>query len=115
MTRRSTRTDTVLSATSLTTTPCMIRLGISALLTLGAATLAESVHDPRDVAADLPHARRVLELPARLLEAQVERLLAQVAELLAQLVAGLGANRSEERSVGKECVSTCSSRWSRSP
>src|SRR3546814_10498597 len=25
---------------------------------------------------------------------------------------GLGSNRSEERRVGKECVSTCRSRWS---
>src|SRR3546814_16178751 len=27
---------------------------------------------------------------------------------------GLGMDRSEERRVGKECVSTCRSRWSRS-
>src|SRR3546814_18671399 len=32
--------------------------------------------------------------------------------LLPQMVALLPENRSEERSVGKECVSTCRSRWS---
>src|SRR3546814_15540423 len=29
-----------------------------------------------------------------------------------QRMAGLGPTRSEERRVGKECVSTCRSRWS---
>src|SRR3546814_16505387 len=32
--------------------------------------------------------------------------------LLVHLIGYLGADRSEERRVGKECVSTCSSRWS---
>src|SRR3546814_12830684 len=40
----------------------------------------------------------------------------EVAESLQQLAGGsggaAGANRSEERRVGKECVSTCRSRWS---
>src|SRR3546814_18856739 len=31
---------------------------------------------------------------------------------LSQFVADFGEQRSEERSVGKECVSTCRSRWS---
>src|SRR3546814_11541932 len=39
-----------------------------------------------------------------------------LSDLVAGLVGGLGmapgANRSEERRVGKECVSTCRSRWS---
>src|SRR3546814_18335675 len=30
----------------------------------------------------------------------------------AQAIAGAAADRSEERRVGKECVSTCRSRWS---
>src|SRR3546814_9322505 len=34
------------------------------------------------------------------------------AALLPVLGAGLAAERSEERRVGKECVSTCRSRWS---
>src|SRR3546814_12664074 len=29
-----------------------------------------------------------------------------------QMIAGIPAGRSEERRVGKECVSTCRSRWS---
>src|SRR3546814_6871232 len=33
-------------------------------------------------------------------------------EVLAVRIAGLGVARSEERRVGKECVSTCRSRWS---
>src|SRR3546814_16614705 len=38
--------------------------------------------------------------------------LAQVLTKSAQDYAASAVNRSEERSVGKECVSTCRSRWS---
>src|SRR3546814_946028 len=34
------------------------------------------------------------------------------AAIRAQVLAGAGETRSEERRVGKECVSTCRSRWS---
>src|SRR3546814_11677104 len=34
------------------------------------------------------------------------------ADDLARLLKGISAHRSEERRVGKECVSTCRSRWS---
>src|SRR3546814_4863869 len=36
----------------------------------------------------------------------------QVGELLAGVVPVMKPDRSEERRVGKECVSTCRSRWS---
>src|SRR3546814_15368408 len=35
-----------------------------------------------------------------------------MADAYARVVGGLGVLRSEERRVGKECVSTCRSRWS---
>src|SRR3546814_17110037 len=129
MTRRSTKTVIVLSPLSLTTTPCKIRRGIAVTLLRRRLRLnAQDRFDSRDVAANLPHARRVLELAAGLLEAQVELLLAQADQRLLQLVSGLGpqtfslhdlmlltaeagAERSEERRVGKECVRTCRSPW----
>src|SRR5512138_2442194 len=91
MTRRSTKTVIVLSPLSLTTTPCKIRRGIAVkLLRSRLLLIAQDRFDSRDVAANLPHARRVLELAAGLLEAQVELLLAQSDQRLLQLVSGLG-------------------------
>src|SRR6185312_3450221 len=92
MTRRSTRTITVLSRASRNTTPCRIRFGISRTLFLGARALAEDRRDARDIAPHLAHPRRVLELTARLLEAQIEALLAQLLELALEFVVGLGAH-----------------------
>src|SRR5262245_53107211 len=106
--RRSTRTTTVLSCLSLTTTPCSMRFGISRLLRLGfrargalrpgrllargrrlaGALLRRDGLDPRDVAANLPHPRGVLELPRRPLEAQVEPLLLQLESLVVELIDG---------------------------
>src|SRR3546814_10607486 len=37
---------------------------------------------------------------------------ARIRELRVRTTAAVGAARSEERRVGKECVSTCRSRWS---
>src|SRR5216683_4322143 len=91
MTRRSTRTTIVLSQASLTTTPCRTRFGMTLFLLLRggrAGALAQDGLDARDIATDLAHARRVLELTAGALEAQVERLLAKVLDLLFQLVGG---------------------------
>src|SRR5579883_3537934 len=89
MTRRSTRTVTVLSRASLTATPWRIRFGISSLSHLSARALGQDRLDARDVAPHLSHPRRVLELPARLLETQVEPLLAELIELGFELVIGL--------------------------
>src|SRR5499426_3943045 len=107
--RRSTRTTTVLSCLSLTTTPCSMRFGISRLLRLGfrargallrpgrllargrrlaGALLRRDGLDPRDVAANLSHARGVLELTRRPLEAQVEPLLLQLLSLVVELIEG---------------------------
>src|SRR3546814_20272206 len=103
MTRRSTKTVIVLSPLSLTTTPCKIRRGIAVTLLRRRLRLnAQDRFDSRDVAANLTHARRVLELAAGLLEAQVELLLAQADQRL----------KSEESCEGTECVCTCRSRWS---
>src|SRR5262249_12693068 len=89
MTRRSTRTMTVLSHASLTTTPCRMRFGIALVLLRRPGALAQDGFDPRDVAPHLAHPRRVLELAARALEAQVERLLREIVDLALQLVVGL--------------------------
>src|SRR5262245_2365645 len=107
--RRSTRTTTVLSCLSLTTTPCSMRFGISRLLRLGfracgafgpccfvltrgrrlaGALLRRDGLDPRDVAANLPHPRGVLELACRPLEAQVEPLLLKLESLVVELIDG---------------------------
>src|SRR5690606_1993452 len=90
MTRRSTRTTTVLSILSLTTVPCMTRLGMCGASGRARRLGGENGLDPGDVAAHLAHPRGVLKLPGGLLEAQVELLLLQLQQLLAQLVLGLG-------------------------
>src|SRR5258708_4773881 len=97
MTRRSTRTMTVLSQASDTTTPCRTRFGICSFLFLRSGgggfdapgALAQDGLDPRDIAPHLTHSRRILELAARPLEAQVEGFLAEIVDLLLQLVDGL--------------------------
>src|SRR5437870_5597829 len=92
MTRRSTRTITVLLQASLTTTPWRTRLGISAPRRRLTAPLAENGLDAGDVAPHLAHPRGVFELTAGALETQVEDLLAERVELLAELIRGAGAN-----------------------
>src|SRR5665213_1147970 len=93
MKRRSTRTVTVLSCTSLVTTPWSTRFGILLSFLGGfAGAFAHDRLDARDVAAHLTHACRVLELTARPLEAQIERFLGELGDLALQLVVGLGAN-----------------------
>ena len=92
MTRRSTRTITVLSDLSLTTVPCMTRLGMATLRPVAPPARQDGL-DAGNVAAHLAHPRRVLELSGGLLETQVELLLLQLQQLLAQLVFGL-ARRS---------------------
>src|SRR3954468_8984613 len=87
MTRRSTRTITVLSQAWLTTIPCRTRFGI--LLRSRrrlAAPLAEKGLDAGDLATHLAHPRGVFELPAGALESQVEDFLAHIVDLLRQLV-----------------------------
>src|SRR3974377_2242288 len=93
MTRRSTRTITVLSPLSLTTTPCRIRFGIALFFPSRrlARALGDDRLDAREVAAHLAHPGRVVELAARPLEAEVEPLLAQPLDLALELVIGLGA------------------------
>src|SRR5919107_3503525 len=91
ITRRSTRTITVLSPLSLTTVPCMIRRGIGKLLRRGRAhALAQDGLDARDVATHLADACGVLKLARGPAEAQVELLLLQGQELVVELIGGLG-------------------------
>src|SRR5437588_1089615 len=94
MTRRSTRTITVLLQASLTTTPWRTRLGMLApsrgLRGRLAAPLAENGFDAGDVAPHLAHPRGVFELTAGALEPQVEHLLADGLDFLGQLVFGAG-------------------------
>src|SRR3546814_14294305 len=86
---------------------------------------AEQRVDARDLAADAAHVVGLGELAGGLLHAQRELLLLQLDHVGLQLVGRLPAEflefhqrtvrvtkRSEERRVGKECVSTCRSRWS---
>src|SRR5579862_143202 len=84
MTRRSTRTMTVLSQASLTTVPWRMRLGMLA------APLAENGLDAGDAAPHLAHPRGILQLPAGPLEAQVEDFLAEGFEFFGQFVGGAG-------------------------
>src|SRR5215469_8915969 len=107
--RRSTRTTTVLSCLSLTTTPWSMRFGISdysglafervarfglaagSFLRRPAGTLLRRDRlDSRDVTANLPNPRSVLELPRRPLEAQVEPLFLEFEGLVVELVDGHG-------------------------
>src|SRR5580704_305442 len=92
MTRRSTRTITVLLQASLTTTPWRTRLGMltpsRGLRGRAAAPLAENGLDAGDVAPHLAHPGSVFELTAGALKAQVEDLLAEGLELLRELVLG---------------------------
>src|SRR5947209_14539512 len=86
MTRRSTRTITVLLQASLTTTPWRTRLGISAPRRCLTAPLAENGLDAGDVAPHLAHPRGVFELTAGALETQVEDLLAERVDLFGQFI-----------------------------
>src|SRR5258708_6702712 len=114
--RRSTRTTTVLSCLSLTTTPCSVRFGISLLrlrfrarnaLRLGCLLVLRRSRpgalerrdrlDARDIAADLAHARGILELARGPLETQVEALLLELESLAVELVDGHGPQVKKER------------------
>src|SRR3546814_1810553 len=57
---------------------------------------------------DTANANRKLDRPDE--EAMQERI--DLIQSSAQLASGIISTRSEERRVGKECVSTCRSRWS---
>jgi hypothetical protein len=57
---------------------------------LARALLHRNGLDSRDVAAHLPHPRRVLELAGRPLKAQVELLLLELEDLVVELVDGHG-------------------------
>src|SRR3546814_17777718 len=63
--------------------------------------------------SDLLHHRRIdLPQPDRVVEIGAERGEANPARIDAGLNEQAQEHRSEERRVGKECVSTCRSRWS---
>src|SRR3546814_4553118 len=54
---------------------------------------------------------RVFEFPGLVQGIRHQKLLAFVRPSARQLAKANGVGRSEERRVGKECVSTCRSRW----
>src|SRR3546814_1028172 len=62
--------------------------------------------------SDLPHSNGQSQVPRPGLSIRTMATLAAVSILAACTTGGRGT-RSEERRVGKECVSTCRSRWSR--
>src|SRR5215813_3542105 len=81
----------VFACLSLTTMPWSSRFGTSASLLrlrLRGALLPRNCLDAGDVATDLAHPRRVLELARRALEAQVEPLLLELEHLVVELVDG---------------------------
>src|SRR5690348_15188222 len=96
MTRRSTRTITVLSQAWLTTVPCRMRLGMSGtslvLRKCGPVAFAEDGLDAGDDAAHLAHPGGVLQLAGSALEARVEDFLGQRLDLFAQFVGAAGAD-----------------------
>src|SRR3546814_12835768 len=112
---RSTRTDTLVPYTTLFRSENLLRV-LDVALHLG-ALLPGDREDPVEVVAHYSslgrhraHGAQLLQLRHRLFAG----FLAQLGRLdalfqLGQLV------RSEERRVGKECVSTCISRWSPYP
>src|ERR1700741_371692 len=96
MTRRSTRTVTVLSILSLVTRPVRTRFGISRPISLrllcGALFLRHNGFHARDLSAHDANTPDAFLLPARSLKAQVELLLTQVEQHRAQFVRRLGAH-----------------------
>src|SRR3546814_12658588 len=71
---------------------------------VGSSDLARALH-PLDHASEVPVARNALER-RRIVEAR------NMAVRLAERPPQIRTDRSEESRVGKECVSTCRSRWS---
>src|SRR3546814_14609328 len=89
---RSTRTDTLFPYTTLFRAP---GVGIA---------------DPRGVCETVDRQREVrLVVPDR---RQLETEVGRTAPRTSRVAVGRGYARSEERRVGKECVSTCRARWS---
>src|SRR3546814_3182034 len=66
-----------------------------------------------DLMTDVADDRAAIDLKERS-DSLVGRIAADIARAITEgrLEPGADLNRSEERRVGKECVSTCSSRWS---
>src|SRR3546814_12307563 len=109
---RSTRTDTLFPYTTLFRSGCQRKNGAS---TSSARTVKGSILEPERQACI-----RRQPVDQRLPEQRARRPHAAFAFGFEQRHAGFGehlrrraiAGRSEERRVGKECVSTCRSRWS---
>src|SRR3546814_14246049 len=97
---RSTRTDTLFPYTTL-----FRSLAVAERLAGGDAQLLVDQIDAGDF-----FGHRVFDLQARVHFQEVE--LSALAEDEFDGAGVAVANRSEERRVGKECVSTCRSRWS---
>src|SRR3546814_13012197 len=105
---RSTRTDTLFPYTTLFRSPVVSAVGPKGREALGQL----------DMLGDLAHRVALVRQPESLVVDEA----IEIALLLQQLhdlgvTPGrrvvLGEDRSEERRVGKECVSTCRTRWSR--
>src|SRR3546814_12282282 len=107
---RSTRTDKLVPYTSLVRSrilPACRRLGIGfvAYASLSRGLLTGRYRSE----ADLAEGDRRHDMP-RFKDGTIDRNVARMG-LLAEIAQAKGC-RSEERRVGKECVSTCRSRWS---
>src|SRR3546814_16487756 len=118
---RSTRTDTLVPYTTLFRSgewePARLRAQffLTDVVRPAAARLADAAahHEQRDDAAIAHvHMIPVIETGAENDHRAAAGLLRRVGELARDLDDRLTRDRSEERRVGKECVSTCRSRWS---
>src|SRR3546814_12987118 len=74
-----------------------------------AGASANALPDPVPEAVKQERLARFMETQARLSAAKLE---AKIGSVQRCLVDAIDGERSEERRVGKECVSTCRSRWS---
>src|SRR3546814_11884122 len=82
----------------------------SDLLAVTAANQRAAMNSLKATEEELESAQaHLIERNAELIERNNELILSR--ERVAELEAAVNAARSEERRVGKECVSTCRSRW----
>src|SRR3546814_18781184 len=112
---RSTRTDTLFPYTTLFRSAFDgfgNGVGGAGAIEFGGVGGIARACDDRQMRHPAPHAPREAYRQHRIVHRQDQRIGAPEIEAIDQLGARRIAERSEESRVGKECVSTCRSRWS---